>query len=514
MRAEQRDDARVAASSSGFDSWDGGGCLSTDDVLAHVDQRLEGTRLQSVRDHLDECAACRVVMAEAARLATSSAGAPRTLRTLADGEIVAGRYEVRRFVARGGMGEVYEAFDSALGETIALKTLLVTAIDQADAVKRLLAEVRIARKVTHPNVCRILEFGTHHRTGSNEPVPFLTMPLLRGETLACRLQSIGRLAPAEALRVLGELTAGLAAVHDVGVVHRDFKSDNVFLVRGDDGSERAVVMDFGLARALERDDRNKTTGRVLLGTPAYMAPEQVEGKPITKAVDVYALGVVAFEAITGRVPFVGASPTAVALARLQRGAVPPSSICPDLDRAWDGVIQRCLRRAPEQRYRSMAELTAALDRLRAGARRWPRRSVALAAVGLAIAVLGGWTMTRHRRARAEVAPAVGASSAGAPRAPAALANGPGSGLGAPALLQAMPSAVAPPAIKRARAASRQRRGFTPIASASPEPPASRPAPLMPARAAPAAEPVPSAAAPFARPAASRARQADDLVDPF
>src|SRR4029078_2894887 len=107
-------------------------------------------------------------------------------------------------------------------------------------------EVRIARKVTHPNVCRILEFGTHQRAGSMEaPIPFLTMPLLTGETLARRIGRTGPLPPAEALRVLGDLAAGLAAVHEVGVVHRDFKSDNVFLVRGDGGAERAVVMDFG-----------------------------------------------------------------------------------------------------------------------------------------------------------------------------------------------------------------------------------------------------------------------------
>ena len=199
------------ASDPSFDSLDGRGCLSSDDVLAHLDRRLTGTRLHSVRDHLDACGACRVVMAEAARMAAGAAPA-RTPRTLVDGETIAGRYKVRRFIARGGMGEVYEAFDSALGETIALKTIIVTAVDQADAVRRLLAEVRIARKVTHPNVCRILEFGSHQRTGStDELVPFLTMPLLAGETLARRIERNGRLAPPEARRILRELAAGLAA---------------------------------------------------------------------------------------------------------------------------------------------------------------------------------------------------------------------------------------------------------------------------------------------------------------
>jgi tRNA A-37 threonylcarbamoyl transferase component Bud32 len=484
--------------------------LSTDDVLAHLDRRLEGTRLQDVREHLDGCTACRVVMAEAARIATASLAAPRTPRTLADGETVAGRYEIRRFVARGGMGEVYEAFDSALGEVIALKTITVTAVDQADAVKRLLAEVRIARKVTHPNVCRILEFGTHRRAGSvDPPVPFLTMPLLSGETLARRLKSVGRLPPADALRILEELAAGLAAVHDVGVVHRDFKSDNVFLVRGEDGSERAVVMDFGLARALEaQGDRHRTTGGVLLGTPAYMAPEQVEGKPITKAVDLYAFGVVAFEAITGQVPFVAESAAAVALARLQRGAAPPSSVIPGLDRAWDDVIQRCLRRAPEQRYRSVAELGVALDRVRHAPRRRPWLAVTAVALCATVVALAGWTAVRR-------APR---GAAAAPR-PAATVNGAAPDTKVPPPFSSRvrlgpAETVTPRTIKRERPGPHARHA--PARATAPSPPPVPPASAARAVPAPAlaGEPPPSAATPFVRPAASRPRQADDLVDPF
>jgi tRNA A-37 threonylcarbamoyl transferase component Bud32 len=510
----------VAASNPGFDSQDGRGCLSTDDVLAHLDRRLEGERLQTVRNHLDGCGACRVVMAEAARIATSTAPG-RTPRTLADGETVAGRYQIRRFIARGGMGEVYEAFDSALGETIALKTIVVTAVDQADAVKRLLAEVRIARKVTHPNVCRILEFGTHQRAGStDEPVPFLTMPLLAGETLARRIERDGRLPPGEALRILRELAAGLAAVHEVGVVHRDFKSDNVFLVKDDDGNERAVVMDFGLARALERrGDKHKTTGRVLIGTPAYMAPEQVEGKAITKAVDIYAFGVVAFELLTGRVPFVAESAAAVALARLQRGAPSPSSIVVGLDKGWDSVIQRCLRRAAEQRYPSVTEMAGALDLLRDGPRRRSWRPATAAGLAAAIAAAAIWFVVKPSRpSSASRAPA--AASEAVARAPVAAPATP-----RPADLP--PSAIAPPeppipaartgvagpvpprAIKLERAAERAKRSAAPqIASASTLTP-----PRPPASSHPADVPQPDPT-PFARPASPRPRQADDLVDPF
>jgi tRNA A-37 threonylcarbamoyl transferase component Bud32 len=496
----------VAGSESGVVRLEDSGCLATDDVLAHLDRRLEGARLQAVRDHLDVCAGCRVVMAEAARLAVGPAPA-RGPRTLADGELIAGRYEIRRFIARGGMGEVYEAADSALSEVVALKTIAITSVDQGDAVKRLLAEVRIARKVTHPNVCRILEFGTHQRAGSSDdPVPFLTMPLLQGETLARQIERAGPLPPRDALRVLGELAAGLAAVHEVGVVHRDFKSDNVFMVRGDDGNERAVVMDFGLARALERHgDRHRTTGRVLIGTPAYMAPEQVEGKPITRAVDVYAFGVVAFEVLTGRMPFVAESAAAIALARLQREPASPSSVIPDLDRRWDGIVQRCLKRAPAQRYRSMAELAGALDSLRVGARRTPWRPATVLALAMATAALVAATAVTRRppgaAARTEEALVGEIAPAPEPRpAVSPAAFGPGSEAGvAPAPVRA--------ASKPERLAPRAKRGPAgPGASfvAPPTPPATPPA-----------DPTPPAAGPFERPPApSRPRQPDDLVDPF
>jgi hypothetical protein len=400
------------------------------------------------------------------------------------------------------MGEVYEAIDSALGETVALKTIAITAVDQADAVKRLLAEVRIARRVTHPNVCRILEFGTHERTGSRDgPIPFLTMPLLRGETLGQRLKQNRRLPPQDALRILKELAAGLAAVHDVGVVHRDFKSDNVFLVQGDDGSERAVVMDFGLARALERPgDGSSSTGRLLLGTPAYMAPEQVEGKTVTKAADVYALGVVGFEMITGRVPFVAASAAAVALARLQRNVVAPSSLVEGLDKGWDAVIRRCLKRSPEERFRTTTDVAAALDSLLGGARRPAAFRLALA-FGVAMGAVGLW-MATHRSvpARASGTPSLVSRAPGqdakTPPVPAPAATAPSS---------AKTSAGAMPASDRAEQRARRSSRTRAAAPTAAPPTATPPAPQT--KSAEAASP------PF-QPAEPRRRQPDDLVDPF
>jgi serine/threonine protein kinase len=375
------------------------GCLSSFECVGYLEGRGDAPIAQMVQHHLDTCERCRVLIAETAR-ATFGEGTPSgtlPVRALADGETLGGRYEIRRFIARGGMGEVYEAADLSLGETVALKTLSPTMLDQSDAVGRLIAEVRLARKVLHPNVCHILEFGLHRRTGESvEVIPFLTMELLDGETLASRVRREGPLDPARARQVLKELSAGLAAVHEAGIVHRDFKTENVFLVRGKDGApERAVVMDFGLARALEVNwGSGASSTRTLVGTVAYMAPEQLEGRPATPAFDVYALGIVAFEMITGRLPFVADSPLAVATLRLRHKAPRPSSFRPGLPCVWDVVLRRCLAREPEDRFAGVADVSRTMEHiLTAGFHPWvPRRGslgrVVLAGVaGLLIATL-------------------------------------------------------------------------------------------------------------------------------
>jgi eukaryotic-like serine/threonine-protein kinase len=321
-----------------------------------------------------------------------SSGAP--VRTLADGDQLGGRYQIRRFIARGGMGEVYEAFDLSLGETVALKTLSPTMLDQGYATERLIAEVRLARKVTHPNVCRILEFGLHRRQGDSvEVIPFLTMEMLAGETLGSRIRRVGRLDLDQAASVLRGIAEGLRAVHQAGIVHRDFKTENVFLVHRDDDAERPVVMDFGLARALEVNrGARASSANAIIGTVAYMAPEQVEGQAPTPAFDVYALGIVAFEMITGRLPFGGDSPLAVATLRLRQEAPRPSSLRPGLPVAWDVVIGRCLARDPRRRFATVDQVVAALDQLsaehaRRWPARWPRATLAIAGViALAVAI--------------------------------------------------------------------------------------------------------------------------------
>jgi len=327
--------------------------------------------------------------------------------SFAPGDVLAGRYCIRRFIARGGMGEVYEAEDRELQERVALKTVRPDIARQEGAIDRLKREIHLARRVTHPNVCRIFDLGVHtvpaEEGRAATEVRFLTMELLEGETLAERLRHREKMSPAEALPIVRQMAAALATAHEAGVVHRDFKSSNVILVPGR-GGERAVVTDFGLARATAPGgglDASLTAGGAGLGTPAYMAPEQVEGKAAGPAADVYAFGVVLYEMMTGRRPFTGESPMSIAVTRLTQPP-PPPRLVGDVDPVWDSVILRCLERQPGDRFASPADAVEALEGRRAvRAPRAGRRAVLGVAVALALVVagLGLWRLGRRSAAR-------------------------------------------------------------------------------------------------------------------
>ena len=289
--------------------------------------------------------------------------------SLSAGRLLAGRFKIVRFLARGGMGEVYEAEDLELGEHVALKTVRPDVGWQGQTLARFKQEIHLARKVTHPNVCRIFDVFHHSEPsedGPAEKVTFLSMELLRGETLTDRLRRTGPMTPAEALPLVRQMAAALAAAHKAGVIHRDFKGSNVILVSSGerDGNFRVVVTDFGLARS-SLGNQNLTIalsnpGEVR-GTPAYMAPEQIAGEEITAAVDIYALGLVMYEMVTGRLPFDGVSGHAVAFERLKKAAPSPRTHVPDLDIRWETSILRCLERHPADRFPSVADLLKELE---------------------------------------------------------------------------------------------------------------------------------------------------------
>lgn len=274
------------------------------------------------------------------------------------GEMIGGRYRTVRFIARGGMGEVYEVEDLELRERVALKTVRAEVARDEVTVERFRREIQLARKVTHPNVCRIFDVAFH------DGVIFLTMELLEGETLGQRLRRAGRMPIGEALPIARQIADALHAAHQAGIIHRDLKPGNVVLTEGR-GGLRAVVTDFGLAR-LEAGEEAPHTPELtvqagVVGTPAYLAPEQVEGKEVTSAVDVYALGVVLYEMVTGVVPFTGETAIAVAIKRLREAPPSPRVHVAELDPRWESAILKCLEKEPGSRYATAPEAIHALQ---------------------------------------------------------------------------------------------------------------------------------------------------------
>ncbi len=321
---------------------------------------------------------------------------------LPEGEVLAGRFRIVRFIARGGMGEVYEAEDQVLKERVALKTIRPDVANDARTMERFLREVHLARSVTHPNVSRTFDVF-HHVTDEGKdkgasPLAFLTMELLSGSTLSERLSKAGRMSCEDALPIIEQMAAALSAAHEAGIVHRDFKSANVMLEPDErrPGGLRVVVTDFGLARR-ERPGRAGgsagsaaplTETEAVIGTPDYMAPEQIEGRAISPATDIYALGVVMYEMVTGEQPFEGDTPLSVALKKLKEAAPSPRRAVPDLPPHWEKAILRSLERAPADRYASAGDLVRALsgEAIPAGPGTLRRRRRRAAGIGAAIAV--------------------------------------------------------------------------------------------------------------------------------
>ncbi len=254
------------------------------------------------------------------------------------------------------MGAVYEANDVILRTPVALKVLQGKIVADAAVLERFRREVLLARRVSHPNVCRVYELyqGT---TAAGTPIHFLTMEFLEGETLAARIARTGRMTTAEAFPLVQQMCDGLAAAHAEGVIHRDFKSNNVMLVQrsasarqtqGD--APRVAITDFGIARALLQDGAagaNALTGEAgVIGTPEYMAPEQVTGGDVSEATDIYALGVVLYEMVTSRLPFSAATPLATAARRLNEPPPRPEVSVPGLDPRWSRTIRPLPRPRP------------------------------------------------------------------------------------------------------------------------------------------------------------------------
>jgi serine/threonine-protein kinase len=273
------------------------------------------------------------------------------------GQTLGGRYCIDGRVGVGGMAHVYLARDLETGGEVAIKALLPGLIDDAASAERFRREAVIAMRLDHPNVCPILGVGE-----TPERLIYLVMPYLAGEPLAMLEMRQGPLPIEQGIPLLLQICRGLEHAHGLQILHRDLKPENVMLVpdRNVAGGARAVVMDFGLAKVL-RDEPGLvklTRTGIVLGTPEFMSPEQVLGKPLDGRSDVYGLGVLAFEMFTGRVPFEGKTPQEVALARLKGGPLRLRVLRPELPEKLETVLSQALAQDPAARFQSMKELSA------------------------------------------------------------------------------------------------------------------------------------------------------------
>jgi serine/threonine protein kinase len=255
-----------------------------------------------------------------------------------------GRYQVLSELGRGGMGIVYQAYDKQLKEQVAIKLLSPLLSTDEDALERLTREVSLARRVTHPNVIRI------HDIAEVNGLHYVSMEYFGAPNLKEHLKRSGSLSLLNAYQILSQICDGLEAAHSQGVVHRDLKAQNILIGR----SGQIKIIDFGLARAVHLEGMTATG--LIMGTPEYMAPEQVAGKHVDERADIYALGVILFEMLTGRVPFRGDSAIAVGFQQLKDPPPSPRSINPQIPEEVERIILKALEKNPIQRYRTVHEM--------------------------------------------------------------------------------------------------------------------------------------------------------------
>lgn len=261
-----------------------------------------------------------------------------------------GRYRIKGVLGQGGMARVYVAFDTLLEREVALKVPHASELADPTAVKRFYREARVAAGFTDPHLCPVYDVG---EIGG---VHYLTMPLLRGETLSARLQRNGPMAPVAAARIALAIAGAMQVAHQAGVLHRDLKPSNIIL----DEAGAPTVMDFGLARRTNLQADRVTGSGITAGTPAYLAPEQIGGgEELTPATDIYSLGIVLFEMLTGRLPVEGTT-TEILRQRLIADPQPPSRHCRALDPRLDAICLTAMAREPERRFVSMQAFAAAL----------------------------------------------------------------------------------------------------------------------------------------------------------
>jgi serine/threonine protein kinase len=277
---------------------------------------------------------------------------------LPPGYVVADRFEIRRFLGQGGMGTVYEVFDRRLDERMALKILKPDFARSQEMERRFRKEIKLARRLRHPNVCAIHEYD------EAGPLRYITLELIEGTDLKRRLKDHGAPPPADAFRIALQLAQGLDCIHKAGVVHRDLKTSNVML----DSKGDVRLMDFGIAKQLgDSSTVGGTAIGAIIGTPEYMSPEQGRGEAIDTRSDLYSFGIVIYEIFTGDVPFRGDTPIATILKTIQTPLDLDGPAAQGLPPELKPVLMKALAKSPDDRYATAEEMAAALIKARDGA---------------------------------------------------------------------------------------------------------------------------------------------------
>ena len=313
---------------------------------------------------------------------------PLVLRVASGPRLVGGRYELEALIGKGGVGEVWRARHVALNSHVAIKFLQLASVEKASSQRRFTTEARVTAQLKSPNAVQVFDFGL-----TEDGQPYLVMELLEGETLGTRLARSKRLGVAETGRLLGQAVKALQRAHQIGIVHRDFKPDNVIICVDDEGRDHVKVLDFGVAKLVGALDEGAGAAHVpgattvasftktgtVLGTPLYMAPEQIrDSTAVDLRVDIWALGVVAFECLTGRPPFTGATLPEL-FERIQTGLHPSASFVePSIPATFDAWFDKACALDPARRFPSAAlaykQLSEAIEASPSG----PERVVAAA----------------------------------------------------------------------------------------------------------------------------------------
>lgn len=330
------------------------------------------------------CPADAVALIDAAEPESTPAPAHRlSYRTpiVAD-QLLDGRYRVQRRIGEGGMSVVYLAIDTHTGDRVAVKALSAELSSDSTAMARLRREARLGERLQHPCALSILSLGQ-----TDDGLMYVVMPFLDGEVLCDRTARLRFIPLAVAVPIVRDIADGLHAAHAVGIIHRDLKPENVMVCPKPGGGERAVVMDFGLAKQhrASPDVEKLTATGVVLGTPEFMSPEQLRGKPLDARTDIYSLAVMTFEMLTGALPFAGRTKQDTMLARLQGDPQKLRHVRPELafSDAVEEVLARGMARDRNKRYREAPEFaaafseaaspTSAAEAAAGGAERWWRK---------------------------------------------------------------------------------------------------------------------------------------------